>query len=354
MQDVGTRKSVGVVGGGIIGLATAWRLAQAGIAVTVYEKSRLGSEASWAGAGMLAPGGEFDTDSRLARLAIESRDLYPAFVEELQRGSSIDIDLQQTGALDVAYSDSELRDLDDRAERQSQLGIPSKRVKPEQIATFWPRLRREDLLGGYFYPGDALVDPRHVIAALQVCCETHGVRMLEQTEVKALAVEPDAVHVDDTGQHDALVVAGGAWSGGLMVSGAPELPGSVPVRGHLVGYKQPVQTCNTIIRHGHTYLLQRANGFFVVGASEERVGFDRSISASAAERLTTSAAFLMPHLSETTPTDVWNGFRPGGDGLQLGRWQDSRLYLAYGHYRNGILLAPITAQLLAAEISANL
>ncbi len=354
MELAGKQKRVGVVGGGIIGLSTAWRLAQGGFAVTVYEKSRLGGEASWAGAGMLAPGGEFETDSKLARLAIESRDLYPAFVEELERESQMDIDLQQSGALDVAYRAEEMDLLGDRAQQQTELGIPSKRMKPEQIATFWPRLRREDLLGGYFYPGDALVDPRHVVAALRVCCQKLGVTLLERTEVKDVAVTLRGIELDGTQQSDALVIAGGAWSGELQISGAPSLPESEPVRGHLVGYKQPEQICNTIIRRGHTYLLQRANGFFVVGASEERVGFDRSISQSTAEQLAQSAAFLMPHLSETTPTEVWNGFRPGGDGLHLGAWQGSRVFLAYGHYRNGILLAPITARLIAAEISASL
>lgn len=352
MHVVQSRKSVGVVGGGIIGLSIAWRLAQAGFAVRVYERSRVGGEASWAGAGMLAPGGEFDTDSQLARLAIESRDLYPAFVEELERESSVDIDLQQTGALEVAYGEPEMTDLAGRAERQTALGIPSKRVQPEQIATFWPRLRREDLLGGYFYPGDAAVDPRHVVEALRVCCERLGVEFAEHTEVHSVAAGSAGTSIGDA-QHDAAVVACGAWSGGLTVSGVRQLPASVPVRGHLVGYRQPVQTCNTIVRRGHTYLLQRANGFFIAGASEERVGFDRTISTSAAEQLASSAAFLMPHLGETTPTEVWNGFRPGGDGLQLGRWDGSPLYLAYGHYRNGILLAPVTAKLIAAEISAS-
>jgi glycine/D-amino acid oxidase-like deaminating enzyme len=237
------------------------------------------------------------------------------------------------------------------------MGIASKGLKPVQISTFWPRLRKEDLAGGYFYPGDAFVNPREVMAALRIGCARAGVRLLEETEVTAIDVADSgvgpAVFVNGV-IRDAVVIAGGAWSGALPVRGVPALPLSEPVRGHLLGYRQPKQICNTILRHGHTYLLQRSNGLCVVGASVERVGFDRGLDAAAVAKLEKAAGFVMPHLSETSPEEVWNGFRPGSDGLQMGAWHGSRVYLAYGHYRNGILLAPVTAKIIAAEISANL
>ena len=353
MERTHSERSFAIVGGGIVGLSVAWRLAQAGLNVTVYEKSLLGAEASWAGAGMLAPGGEFESDSELARLALESRDLYPEFVAELRRESGIEIDLQETGALDVAYSSAELTMLEERAQRQTAFGIPNKRLKPLQISTFWPRLRKEDLAGGYFYPGDAFVNPRDVVAALRAGCQKAGATLVERSAIKAVDVNSAGVLVDGV-QHEGAVIAGGAWSGSVSVTGVPALPVSEPVRGHLLGYRQPEQICNTIIRHGATYMLQRATGFFIVGASVERVGFDRNVDARAAAQLEKNAAFLMPHLSETTPTEVWNGFRPGSDRLHVGAWQGSSLYLAYGHYRNGILLAPVTAKLIAAEVSASL
>jgi glycine oxidase len=293
----------------------------------------------------------------LARLAVESRGLYPAFVEELRREAGVEIDFQETGALDVAYSAEELKLLEERAARQAAMGIASKGLTRAQISTFWPRLRQEDLAGGYFYPGDAFVNPREVVAALRVCCSQAGVRLLEETEVAAIEVADSAggpaVFVNGV-KRDAAVIASGAWSGALLVKGVPALPLSEPVRGHLLGYRQPKQICNTILRHGHTYLLQRSNGLCVVGASVERVGFDRGIDVGAAAKLEKAAGFVLPHLSETSPEEVWNGFRPGSDRLQMGAWQGSRVYLAYGHYRNGILLAPVTAKILTAEISANL
>ena len=338
------RKSIAVIGGGIIGMSIAWRLAQAKFTVTVFEKSTLGGEASWAGAGMLAPGGEFEEDSELARLAVESRDLYRAFVEELQHESGLDIDFQETGALDLAYSPDELAVLAARAETQTVIGIPSRRLAPEQITTFWPRIRKEDLTGGYFYPGDASVNPRDVTAALKVCCHKAGVTVSENTPI----------HSINPADHDATVIAAGAWSSTIKIVGLPPLPESHPVRGHLLGYKQPDQLCSTIIRHNHTYLLQRASGLLIVGASVEHVGFDRSINQTAVADLESQAANVMPHLAETTPTEIWNGFRPASDTLHLGMWHSPRVYLAYGHYRNGILLAPVTAQRLAREITANL
>jgi glycine oxidase len=214
-------------------------------------------------------------------------------------------------------------------------------------------VNQQELAGGYFYPGDAAVNPRDVMAALRVACEKRGVHVAEESEIKRIQVESSDVRVDGK-RHDGSVIAAGAWSGLLEVSGVPELPKSEPVRGHLLGYAQPQQVCNTILRRGHTYLLQRAGGLLIVGASTERVGFDRAIDEESAGHLTRDAARVLPHLGEISPTEIWNGLRPASDQLHLGAWHSPRVYLAYGHYRNGILLAPLTAQRLTSEISANL
>ena len=163
------------------------------------------------------------------------------------------------------------------------------------------------------------------------------------------------VHVaQSTRRFDAAVMAMGAWSSTLTVRGVPTLPTAFPVKGHLIGYLQPDQTCSTILRHKHTYLLQRANGLLIVGASVEHAGFDRTLQAETTATLAREAAEVLPHLGETTPTEVWAGFRPGSDAMHIGAWYSPRLYLAYGHYRNGILLAPVTAERIAGELIANL
>jgi len=348
---------VAIAGGGIIGLSIAWRLAQAGFAVSVFEKGSMGGEASWAGAGMLAPGGEIDNESELASLCLESRRLYRDFIRELEADSGFGIDFQERGALDVAYTADERDALDTRAARQAEMGIQSKPVTPARVAAFWPRVRTEGLLAARFYPDDAVVNPREVVLALCAACRKLGVSLWQKCAVQQ--AEPQSAGMmlvttcSQTELYDAFVNAAGAWSGQIAIANI-SLPPAEPVKGHLIGYQQPEHTCDTIIRHRHAYLLQRAGGLLIAGASVEHVGFDRDLNPAIAESLAAQASFILPHLRETTFSEVWTGLRPGSDALHIGRWQTDRLYLAYGHYRNGILLAPVTAERITAEISANL
>ncbi len=348
--------SVAVVGAGIIGMSTAWRLAQSGWRVTVYDQSSIGGEASWAGAGMLSPGGEIESASQLATLAIESRRLYPEFARELEQTSGVDIDYQECGGLDLAYSTAELAALEEKAARQAALDISSKPVTPAHVAQFWPRIRREGLAGARFYPGDAIVNPRQVLAALGVACEKLGVSLKPNCAVTGAELSGDAILVHNPpalDKFDCVVIAAGAWSNSIEVSGVPPLPAVQPVKGHLIGYQQPDQTCSTILRYGHTYLLQRSNGLLVVGASVEHVGFNRDLKRDIVSSLIEQAGWVLPHLSETSHSEAWIGFRPASETLRLGSWYSPHFYLAYGHYRNGILLAPLSAQRLASEINAN-
>jgi glycine oxidase len=348
---------VAVVGGGIIGTSIAWRLAQRGWNVVLYERGELGGEASWAGAGMLAPGGEVDEASELLALAQRSRSLYGEYVGDLETASGQPIDYQENGALDLAYSANEWEQLRDKAERQTQLGIASKIMPVDRVKAFWPFVRSDDLVGAIFYPDDAVVDPREVMAALRIVCqkagvviaEHHTIDKIEQLSAREIGIYSGTARTD----FRAAVLAAGAWSGAIPIQGMEPIPESKPVKGHLLGYQRPQKYCQTIVRRGHThtYLLQRSNGFLIAGSNMEYAGFDRSIQESVVQQLQSDAAFLLPHLAETTPTEVWNGFRPGSDGLHIGRWQDSPLYLAYGHLRNGLLLAPATAERIADEMA---
>jgi glycine oxidase len=350
-------RSIAVVGGGVIGLSTAWRLAQRGFAVTVYDQSTFGGEASWAGAGMLAPGGEVDEESELSSAALASLRMFAGFVAELRAVSGDDIDYQECGALELAYSAQELETLKSRAALQTKLGIPSKSVSIDSIRVFWPRVQTEGLAGARFYPEDAIVDPRDIVKTLMAANRSLGVTLLERHAVTGLAISEQGVCVASRSgrtQYAAVVLAAGAWSSGITVSGAPPIPASEPVKGQILSYLQPNQTCPTIIRGSKIYLLQRANGMLLAGASVERVGFQRGINPEVTAQLAAAAGAILPHLNETTPTESWIGFRPGSDALHVGRWHSDRLYLAYGHFRNGILLAPWTAARLAEAIAANL
>ena len=162
--------SVAVAGGGIIGLSIAWRLAQAGWQVEVFDQSQMGQEASWAGAGMLAPGGEVVREGELSSLATASRAQYRNFVRELEQESGTAIDMQEAGALELAYSAEELDALTAKAEAQQVLGIDSRPISGEHIRSFWPRVRRDGLAGARFYPGDAVVNPRELVAPCKWLC----------------------------------------------------------------------------------------------------------------------------------------------------------------------------------------
>lgn len=330
--------AVVVIGGGIVGLSIAWRLGQRGYSVTVFDQGRMGGEASWAGAGMLAPGGEADEASELTSLMLESRRLYPQFIAELGADA---IDYQECGGLELAYSEAELTHVEHRAAAQASAGILSRPLSVDEIRRGWPAIRTGGLFGGRFYPDDAIVNGRDLIPALIRACRQVGVKLAEHRRISR--VEPS---------NTVTVIAAGAWSGDIVVKGVPPLPRSEPVKGHLIGYYEPAGTCPTIVRHSSTYLLQRANGLLIAGASVEHVGFDRSISPETTQQLKHQAAAVLPHLTDREPDEVWTGFRPGPEGLQLGRWHSPKVLLAYGHYRNGILLAPVTAEWTASLLAS--
>ncbi|MGH9593788.1 MAG: FAD-dependent oxidoreductase, partial [Bryobacteraceae bacterium] len=191
----------------------------------------------------------------------------------------------------------------------------------------------------------AWVDPRDVTAALRRACQRRGVIIVENSPASEL---------ESAGMR-ALIIAAGAWSSGLRVfcdGRTVPLPETFPVKGHLLGYRMPAGSLNTILRRGHTYILQRSNGFTIAGSNEEDAGFDRGVNAEVCAAIHTRAGKLWPALEVHTAAEKWIGFRPGSRTGEpaIGRCADSNVWLAYGHYRNGILMAPATAQRIASEI----
>jgi glycine oxidase len=327
-----------IVGGGIIGCSIAWRLAQRGCRVVVADAGRLCGQASWAGAGMLAPGGEVERDSLWARRSAESLAMYPAFISELEDESGERIDYRACGALELAYAEHEQADLERKAASQAALGIRSSVIDPVGVRELAPALATEGLLHARHYPDDAVVDPREMARALERALRKRGVEIRENSPVAQL---PGGV----------VVVSAGAWSNSAGLSGAPQ---AYPVKGHLIGYDLAPGTLQPILRHGHTYVLQRGSGFTIAGSTTERMGFDASVDPAIVARLHERARRYLPGLLRASPDASWAGLRPAveGDEPQVGRWRDTSVWLAYGHYRNGILLAPITAALVASEITS--
>lgn len=195
------------------------------------------------------------------------------------------------------------------------------------------------------FPDEAQVDPRHILAALRTSLDVR-----EHTTVDAIREAGNSVEAGGVTAR-AAVIAAGAWSGLI-----PGMPASYPVRGHLLGYGLAPDSLPTILRSGHTYILQRANGYTIVGSTEEEVGFDRTLDFEALADLKRRGEALWPELKAHEPVDAWCGFRPATPSAipQVGRLGDRNIWTAYGHFRNGILLANVTAKLIAADITSSL
>lgn len=349
-----------VIGAGIIGGSIAWRLAQSGLRVTMVDSGAMGGEASWAGAGMLAPGGEMETRDVWSDLGTQSLALYPAFVDELEKLSGSSIDYQQCGAAEIVFSAEEWPVVQRRAAAQRLMGIPSAPLAVSELRGRVAGLAGEPA-GVLFYPQDALVDPRDVTRALKIACGAAGNGIREGWRVRSIQAHGDSIIISDgkdTIAAGAAVIAAGAWSGEIAITGdrmPPSLPPTLPVRGHLIGYSLQPGSIPLIVRSGHTYLLQRKNGFTITGTSSETVGFVRPVDSVICEEIAQRAAGLLPKLADAGPYTAWNGFRPSTPSGQpeIRRVPGTRLWLAYGHYRNGILLAPITSRLISQEIISN-
>jgi glycine oxidase len=321
--------NVAVVGAGLIGSSIAWRLSQAGVPVSLFDAGSLGGEASSAGAGMLSPGGEFLNPSVWLDLGIEGMRMYPAFVDELKSETGLPVDFGICGCVYYVEDRDQARQ---RAQFQSALGI-----------------RVEVTSEGLFYPEDAYVDPTDLLRALRCACEKRKVQLFERHVISDI----------ESTDYAAVVISAGAWSGQIHVShkGRPvTLPSTEPIKGHLIGFQLEPGSLGQMLRRGHTYVLQRASGFTVAGSTEEHVGFDRTVDPIICDDIHRRVAQLFPALEHEAPVKRWIGFRPysTGDGPHIRPVPGTNVWLAYGHYRNGILLAPLTAQRVAAGIKAGI
>lgn len=311
-----------IVGAGLIGSSTAWRLAQAGAQVKLVDAGRFGGETSSAGAGMLAPGGEFEGPSVWFDLGVEGMRMYPAFVDELSAESGMPVDFGLSGCrhfLDPGQART-------RAAFQSTHGI-----------------RVEITPGGLFYPDAGFVDPTGLLRALRGVTQARGVSIVENQPVS---------EIEASGQ-DAVVIAAGAWSQQVRVTfhGQPlSLPEVKPIKGHLIGFDLAPGSLGPMLRREHTYVLQRSHGFTIAGSTEEDAGFDRGVNAGTCEQIHRAAAQLFPALERATPSKCWIGFRPYSAEPHIGQIKGTNVWLAYGHFRNGILLAPLTAARIARQI----
>jgi len=324
---------VAVVGGGVIGLSAAWRAARAGLRVVVYERDVVGAGASHVAAGMLAPVSEADAqEPELLDLGLRSAAAWPAFARELG------VALHTTGTLVVARDRDEAEWLERELALRERLGLAAERLLPSAARAAEPALAPA-LRAAFAAPEDHSVDPRELLGALLAATRAAGAEVHEQHAVSDLGALPA----------DTVVLAAGAWSGALADVAVR------PVKGQTIRLRpragEPALLTHTI-RFDGGYLVPRPDGRVVVGATMEERGFDTAMTAGAVYDLLRDASELVPGVLELEVEELLAGLRPGTpDNLPIVRRLDDRVVAATGHGRNGILLAPVTAELVLAQLT---
>jgi glycine oxidase len=350
-----------VIGGGVIGLGVAWRCAQRGLKVTVVDPAP-GSGASSAAAGMLAPATELHYgEQALLQLNLDSARRYPHFAAELVAASGQDIGYRRSGALVAAWDDADLANLRDLQAFGSSLGVATELLTSREIRRREPALASA-VAGGLYAPDDHAVDNRRLHAALLEAVRVSGgefrrerVVALETSAARVSGIRTDLGHAVSA---DTVVLAAGAWSAQLPDPGGGALPPIRPVKGQTVRLRVPGppllrHVIRGTIKGSAVYLVPRDDGELVVGASSEEVGFDLAPRAGAVYELLRDAQSLIPLLGEVRFGEVSTSVRPGSpdNAPIIGHSSIPGLVLATGHYRNGILLTPVTADGIADLIS---
>jgi len=354
MSQASARHDVAVIGGGLVGLACALALARRDLDVALLERSRTGAEASTAAAGLLQPFADVLPPGPMLSASLEALELWPGWLATVCAASHQEVEYSDWGSLFVAWNDEEL-DLVERTRVAAEAaGQPVERLGPDEIASLVPQLATQPQ-GGLRLTAERRVDNISATIATAAACRAAGVHVQENQAVDAVDLGPtSATLYCGTRQlrTDRVVLAAGAWSG--RIDGLPSFP-VVPRRGQIICYRGCAWPWGGCVRRGRRYALRRGADRLLVGSTVEDVGFDRSTTDEAVTGLELFAQGLFPELAARRPAEAWAGLRPGSpDDLPLiGRWRDTPLWLASGHFRAGILLAPWTARRLADWMEAD-
>lgn len=355
MGENASRVDVIVVGAGLIGLASAYELAKRGACVRVLDAREPGRAASWAGAGMLTPHTEEIPSCVLEAFAAESLARYPVFARELHERGGVDARLALDGVLRVAYDDHEMNGLVVQASRLQTRGIRSRFLNRELLRSE-ERAIGSDALGALLIEDEGQVDNRRLARALHAACAALGVQIEAGGGVQSVEVDPRRVRGVRTphGFVSASIVinAAGAWAG--MLEGLPahaRVP-VMPVKGQMLALWAPRGLLRRVLWVPGAYIVPRADGRVLVGATVERVGFDVRVTAQGVHALLDAALRALPALGDLTVTETWAGVRPGSaDGLPfIGATALDGYFVAAGHYRYGIVCAPSTGHLIADAV----
>jgi glycine oxidase len=353
---VNTTPAIIVIGAGVIGLSVAWRLAQRGATVIVFDKGAAGTGASHAAAGMLAICAEAEPgEEALVALGRASQALWPTFAREVEDAAGLPIDLRTEGTLIVALTADDQARLQHRLAFQKSLGLPVEWISGNEARRHEPHLA-PGIAGAVLSPEDHQVDNRKLVAALRLAAECTGVTIREHCAVERIVIaggRATGVALADGTllAADAVVLAAGAWS--RRIDGLPA-DARVPVRpvkGQTIALRMDPSAplINHVLWAPGAYMAPRRDGRLIVGATVEEKGFDAALTAGGLLALLEAAWRALPALEELPVDEMWVGHRPGSrdDAPILGHGPVEGLVYATGHYRNGILLTPVTADAIA-------
>ncbi|MGA8364495.1 MAG: glycine oxidase ThiO [Solirubrobacteraceae bacterium] len=355
---------VAIVGGGIVGLACAWRACLRGLSVTLLERDHVGGGTSRVAAGMLAPVSEVEfgtSGRRVLELGLRSAEMWPAFAEELEEAAGAAVGLLKTGTLVVARDEDEALELERRLAFRHSLGLRAERLRASEAREREPGLAPTVRLA-IESPDDHSVDPRLVLAALRRACEIAGVRIRERVTVEAVLLDGSGERVtglelgrDERVSAKQVVLAAGAWTS--KIGGLPphaQVPVR-PVKGQILRLRDRSGPglLRRVVRFEGGYLVPRADGGYVLGATVEEQGFELDPTAGGVYGLLRDAYELVPGTDELRIEELSVGLRPGtpDNAPVIGPGALDGLVWATGHYRNGILLAPLTAELVLESLS---
>lgn len=356
MIEQGSGKCVAVIGGGVIGSLTALCLHRLGAEPVVLERGRTGCESSWAGAGILCPIHPWLYPDSFTRLIDDSLSRYPALNAMLLEMTGISMEWLTSGLLIPMFDDDRIHHREDALAWSQRFGWQVSELDRAQTIADEPTIS-EDVSGSLLWPDVGQARNPRLLAAVRKALEISAVPIREQSEVvdiKSGRGKTHAVILADGSsiEADAVLIAAGSWSGTLAERIGLPLPVE-PVKGQIVLLKEKPGLVRHIIKHDDVYMVPRADGHVLVGASMERVGFERGTTSEVIEQLLEATWRIAPGLQSAEVVKQWMGFRPGTpDGMPYlgpvpGR---AGLWVASGHYRNGVALAPGTAELMSRWI----
>ena len=357
-KTANTAAEVVIIGGGVIGLTIARALAQRGVRdLMLIERGRPGAEASWAAGGILAPQVEVDRHDEFFQLACASRDLYPDFAASLKEETGVDVELDTTGTLCLGVTPKDEAELRHRYEWQQGEGLEIEWLKGDEARRVEPCVSA-NVSCALRFPNDFQVENRRLIGALVRANEELGVQFVTGSNVNAIRIEHQRVRGVETSYDfvatPIVIVAAGAWASLIKSPDAKLPPIKIePVRGQMICFAAQPEITSHVLYSSRGYLVPRRDGRLLAGSTAEYVGFDKSTTVAGIDAIKSMALEIAPETAGLSMIDSWAGFRPRAkDGLPvLGSCSGMEgLFYATGHYRNGILLAPITGKVIADAI----